>query len=116
MTDAEISRRLALAIGWEEDQNDPDVILELDWREDTTQCKVWFDENWKTFDYRDPAVIWPIAERFNCFPYKFVQEKWSAGNNTIPYSTADTAAKAVALAVIKVHEGAIGRRSEKTCP
>lgn len=124
MTDAEISRRLALAIGWQEKQNDPDVILELDWRDDTAQCKVWFDEKWRTFDYRDPAVIWPIAERFAAFPMRsakgtgwvaITEDLWHSGSN-YDFANADTAAKAVALAVIKAHEGAIGRRSEKTCP
>lgn len=111
MTDAEISRRLALAIGWQEKQNDPDVILELDWRDDTTQCKVWFDGKWRTFDYRDPAVIWPIAERFDCFPAQS-GNKWVAVFKKDRHPVvrqavfAQTAAKAVALAVIKAHEGA----------
>lgn len=107
MTDAEISRRLALAIGWQEKQNDPDVILELDWREDTTQCKVWFNGKWQTFDYRDPAVIWPIAERFNAFP-TFLLGSWTAciGTDFETEIDAETAAKAVALAVIKAHKGA----------
>ena len=93
MTDAEISRRLALAIGWQEKQNDPDVILELDWREDTAQCKVWFDGNWRTFDYRDPSVIWPIAERFNKWPRKEGNE-WKCDPALTETVSADTAAKA----------------------
>lgn len=101
MTDAEINRRLALAIGWDEKQIEASAVCDS-----VILPSPDPGENYRVFDYRDPAVIWPIAERFNCFPYKFAPENWSAGNNTIPYSTADTAAKAVALAVIKAHEGA----------
>jgi len=54
------------------------------------------------FDYRNPLVIWPIAERFNCFPIK-VEGGWTAWSGA-RYCTADTAAKAVALAVIKRFE------------
>ena len=110
MTDAEISRRLALAIGWRDDQNDPDVVIEFDCKDfgQTAKCKVWFDASWREFDYRDPAVIWPIAERFNCFPMASLRGWCSYFDCTD--ITADTAAKAVALAVIKAHEGA------KECP
>lgn len=114
MTDAEISRRLALAIGWEEDQNDPDVILEFDCKDldQTAHCKVWFDGSWRKFDYCDPAVIWPIAERYNKFPYALRDKageltgQWNAWVSDGEDVQADTAAKAVALAVIKAHKGA----------
>lgn len=92
MTDAEISRRLALAIGW----SSSDIYLDAL----GFGCNVWTDGRWRKFDYRDPAAIWPIAERFNAFPAKWENE-WSAGGDWC-----DTAAKAVALAVIKAHEGA----------
>lgn len=97
MTDAEISRRLALAIGWKAEDfmcSDPVVIK---------------DENgwWRRFDYRDTAVIWPIAERFNCFPVAGTPGVWVAYfDRTNTYAEAATAAKAVALAIIKAHEGA----------
>lgn len=93
MTDAEISRALALAIGWP------------DWAVATGQSGrvyIWTQEAAPEFDYRDPAVIWPIAERYNCFPSK---ASWGGGwrasaGEHIPMFLADTAAKAVALAVI----------------
>lgn len=109
MTDAEISRCLALAIGWRDDQNDPDVVIEFNCKdlEQTARCKVWFNDSWREFDYRDPAVIWPIAERYNAFPTLFAKDSWIADfGYTHIYERADTAAKAVALAVIKAHEGA----------
>lgn len=107
MTDAEISRRLALAIGWASNH------IETKWGYGQyVHC--YGGESfvmdgcaaWRIFDYRDPAVIWPIAERFDCFPYKVSGSlKWYAKApfaNTGEY--ADTAAKAVALAVIKSKE------------
>lgn len=96
MTDAEISRRLALAIGWE-------LADEL-----MGHIYVWEnDAPAKRFDYRDPAVIWPIAVRFNALPEKawgarrWVVERWEP---VYQYTETDTAAKAVALAVIKAKE------------
>lgn len=61
MTDhADISRRLALAIGHTKVQafNPPKDMRIL----------VWTDTGYRVFDYRAFDVIWPIAERFNCFP------------------------------------------------
>lgn len=58
---------------------------------------------WHAFDYRDPVVIWPIAERFDCFPMRF-ENGWCVWSDGC-FPTADTAAKAVALAVIKRCEG-----------
>lgn len=99
MTDAEISKRLALAIGWPADS-------------------VWggakgayivddFFSYGRQFDYRDPAVIWKIAERFDAFPV-FVKTRayWTARSYSLQgiWVSADTAAKAVALAVIKAKE------------
>ena len=62
----------------------------------------------RQFDYRDPAVIWPIAERFNCFPMASIGGWCAYFDCTDITADADTAAKAVALAVIKAHEGAKG--------
>lgn len=108
MTDAEISRRLALAIGWSES----DILLRRG-----GLISVVTDSGWtRYFDYRDPAVIWPIAERFDCFPSKthwddparswsvFFDDSCESGRTE--YVEAENAAKAVALAIIKAHEGA----------
>lgn len=112
MNDAEISRRLALAIGWSDaDPEDPDVVifrtpLSGQYLED--HCAVWFEQEWRTFDYRDPVVIWSIAERFDCFPIKCDgtgDSAWIAYCEDVSATFADTSAKAVALAVIKAHEG-----------
>lgn len=93
MTDAEISRRLARAIGWK----GPDIIdyPGLDYVGIRTRIVA---PCVRFFSYKFPTVIWPIAERFNCFPIR-VEEGWIAWSGD-RYCTADTAAKAVALAVI----------------
>ena len=120
MTDIEISKALALAIGWTEnrlDENgclDPDVAVfsrgQFDPFDFPEEVKCWDGDNWRTFNYRDPLVIWPIAEKYGCFPYKLdhpdvmasLQGKWNSitpsGRPADNY--ADTAAKAVAMAVI----------------
>ena len=106
MTDAEISRRLALAIGYL-----PEHV-----RKHHNHCAVWRERGrlnlpfpgWYVFDYRDPAVIWPIAERFKCFPdhCEDVDGRgiWNVGKTCRDFVYADTAAKAVALAVINGSE------------
>lgn len=103
MTDKEINEALALAIGWVEGDfwPVPATLLKLD------PNALWIcpdGARWKAFDYRDPAVIWPIAVEMNMFPYKtIVPRGWSATWAEGPCSfmeRADTAEKAVALAVI----------------
>lgn len=118
MTDAEISRRLALAIGWESDQMTEYMgsLYVADWPRKDNRKTVLLRSGcyppplspWDKFDYRDPAVIWPIAEAYNCFPEKYRANRYP-GADEILWSAkgvvSDTAAKAVALAVIKHCEG-----------
>lgn len=99
----DISVRLALAIGWPEhkiyDEGDGSFCsINIS---DMPPIKVWRD-----FDYRDPAVIWPIAERFDCFPIR-VNTVQGKGWIVQPYLTgfaSETAAQAVALSVIAAKE------------
>jgi len=96
MTDhADLSRRLALAIGWGEGH----VAVR-------GGAVVWCLEKhdgvghgWRRFDYRDPQVIWPIAERYGCFPYSAGGGAWGASTRNGGYF-GDTAAEAVTRAVI----------------
>lgn len=106
MTDAEISRRLALAIGWTEKDDDPYIIQMGTVQNPEIHTYVWHCQEWVLFDYRDPAVIWPIAERFDFFPVQANHYKgrgWIVLPGTID-DVQETAAKAVALAVIKAKE------------
>lgn len=97
MTDLEISKALALAIGWQED----DLTV---WTPERSPHRVyiktfygWPYSDLTEFDYRDPGVIWPIAERYDCFPRRWRDEGWIVSLNMTVF---DTPAKAVALTVI----------------
>jgi len=83
MTDLEISKALALAIGWKKD----DIAMF------SNEMEVW-SGGWRTFDYRDWNVIGPIAERYDCFPTK-MNGGWYCLDEY-----ADTPQKAIALYVI----------------
>lgn len=55
---------------------------------------------WRIFSHKDPAVIWPIAERFDCFPGRAVDGVWLAALPNTDYVTHTNPCTAVALAVI----------------
>jgi hypothetical protein len=107
MTNLEISKALALAIGWTENRCDENGCLDPDVAifghsvghhySEPDEVKCWDGDIWRTFDYRDPAVIWPIAERFDAFPSRWRNEGWVVGLNL---GISDTPQKAVAMAVI----------------
>lgn len=103
MTNLEISKALALAIGWKEPYGDPDV--QIVWKPGgAMHIEVWFQKEWRVFDYRDWNVIGPIAEKFDCFPWVLTEQLWEApvraGSNVVRFCQANTPQKAVALAVI----------------
>ena len=90
MNDLELSRKLALAIGYREHH-----------AQDHGTNALWVlrNSNWKMFDYRDWNVIGPIAQRYDCFPYKWNGFWEPMGTDTYVY--ADTPQRAIALAVIQ---------------
>ena len=116
MNDIEISKALALAIGWKPRKigqgqfNGVPMIGINEQASNGANSSTFFDKRaggWCVeFDYRDPTVIWPIAERYNAFPYAIrtkdgkLTGKWNV--LTIVDHIGDTAAKAVALAVIEM--------------
>ena len=90
-TDIEISKALALAIGWPaEDITDnfdpPQVFTPL--------------VGWRVFDYRDWNVIGPMAERYDCFPQVVGDDSVGKAWRCDWADEADTPQKAIALAVI----------------
>ena len=91
MTDLEISRQLALAIGWEEDQ-----LVQYE-----AHLVIYKRRHFaKRFDYRDWNVIGPIAERYELL-VDFEQCQVCAGESIKgDWISADTPQKAIALAVI----------------
>jgi len=97
MTDAEISRTLALAIGWKKSD-----IVDYPGQDYVGIRTKILAPCVRLFSYKFPTVIWPIAERFNCFPIR-VEAGWIAWSGVRYYAAniaTDAAAKAVALAVI----------------
>ena len=96
MTDLEISKALALAIGWEESkmQELPAKMLLI--------YPFGIGRGYSAFfDYRDWNVIGPIAERYNVFPYMHKVDGVPDGKWVVwPDITADAPQKAIALAVI----------------
>ena len=59
MTDMEISRDLAIAVGWKS-------VMRFSWG---VMVKTAAHGNWRSFDYKDWNVIGPIAERYAAFPH-----------------------------------------------
>lgn len=92
MSDLEINKALALAIGWRSDQ-----IIEYEGQAYIGLPVVFNGPGVKMFDYRFTSVIWPIAEHYNAFPSRWRNEGWCVG---LLIAVFDTPEKAVAMAVI----------------
>lgn len=93
MTDFELNKALALAIGYK-----PEHARQLTSSE---VIYVFHDTNWLIFQFTDWNVIGPIAEKYNAFPDR-CGHGWAAavGNSLLTWAEADTAQKAIAMAVI----------------
>ena len=92
MTDLEIDKALALAIGWKRILPNPEA-------DGLKQCWVWTGSVWRLFSHKDWNVIGPIAARYDCFPANGYPQGWrSSAHCCCVY--ADTPQKAIALAVI----------------
>lgn len=96
MTDLEISKALALTIGWprvEEanETNGPQIYV----RDSYPYTP------WSIFDYRDWAVIGPIAERYACFPYRGDPLLGGGWVTLMGDNHYDTPQEAIAMAVIE---------------
>ena len=112
MTDLEISKALALAIGYLPEHvrtygvnsvnfNNGEGIIQV-FRHDGFYGVERIDCNhlWNIFDYRNWDVIGPIAERYDCFPLK-AGDAWLSRYLWRGCGVrADTPQKAIALAVI----------------
>jgi len=103
MTDAQINLALALSIGYlpEHVRQAPDAsrVVEIN-------RPGIYGDSWYRMDFTSAETIWPIAERYNLFPYLITcgsrdqVGKWNSIDPNNKDHIADTAAKAVALAVI----------------
>lgn len=100
MTDTEIDRRLALAIGYR-----PEDVMVV---RATGQIVVDYYGIWSLFSHLRWDVVGPIAERYNLFPYRFTDVagkiEWSAHTfnerGNIRRFHATTPQRAIALAAI----------------
>lgn len=95
MTDLEIDKALALAIGWKDEPNKMRFS-------NVFGLQVWIGY-WANFSHKDWNVIGPIAEKYNCFPLRLRGGAWEAisrGKYKLGFVKADTPQKAIALAVI----------------
>ena len=98
MTDIEISKALALAIGY----------LPVDVRIYSTiddmplvRRQAGAFPTWRIFDYKDWNVIGPIAEKYNAFPIMPINGTWSAPSPDGEWVDGiDTPQKATAMAII----------------
>ena len=105
MTDLDINRRLALAIGWPRKRlwiEDDEVRL-------LEHIPGFYGPLWRVFDYTKWQVAGPIAARYNCFPWEDEDCKWVvyAPGYLSPPIYANTAQQAIALAVIAAHEAGV---------
>ena len=114
MSDIEIDRALALAIGWTENRigddglPDPDVAIfgfgVGHHRSEPDEVKCWDGDMWRTFSHKDWSIIGPIAARYNMFPYKLRGIECHAGWNVLSSGCDFTDAvpqRAIAMAVIQ---------------
>lgn len=95
MTDQEINRKLAQAIGWKRKQmrSYGGAVFVLN------RC-------WCLFSHRHWHTIGPIAQRYDCFP-RLDDRHWYAKTIRANGSYADTPQQAIALAVIAAHEAGV---------
>lgn len=94
MTDLEISKALALAIGW----GKYDVrISALTGNVLVFRQEAGVISKWIPFDYHNWDVIGPIAAKYDCFPYRSMTGGWvssALGHHATPQL-------AIAMAVIE---------------
>lgn len=80
MTNQEINKALALAIGYT-----PERVRNIHGWVEVRNDYSRMDgprpySGWQRFDHTDPAVIWPIAKKFDCFPARFFDGWYSFGH------------------------------------
>jgi hypothetical protein len=97
MTDLEIDKALALAIGWKR-------ILPTPEANRLQECWVWTGHAWRIFSHLDWGVIGPIAERYDCFPFQIRSKEEDFGKWNVVSRENDIMAaspqRAIAMAVI----------------
>ena len=102
MTDIEIDKALALAIGWEQTYLSSQGICVYTGRYfDRVKSDGRWRDGMRLFSHKDWNVIGPIAEKYNTFPIEDAFGRWFSAIGTQGKNvSADTPQKAIALAVI----------------
>lgn len=104
MTDQEINRKLAQAIGWKPKQieiSNGEVLVRLD------LTRRWDWTSLRVMNFMDWRVIGPIAQRYDCFPFGN-GNGWCAYAESVSRSVySDTPQQAIALAVIAAYEAGV---------
>lgn len=95
MTDLEINKALALAIGYRREDmfQQRSTVTNDEWQ------MVRHAGSWMVFDYREWDVIGPIGERYNCFPIFAPDELWYIPDAS-RFEVATTPQRAIAMCVI----------------
>jgi hypothetical protein len=101
LTDVEISKALALAIGWDEST----ISIHFAGTHPSYRYILICPDgrnHFRTFNYLDWSVIGPIAAKYNKFPYVHRDKKGLLDGQWVvwPDTIADTPQKAIAMAVI----------------
>ena len=103
MNNTEISRRLALAIGYRPQDvivSGEVVLVRRDF--DFEGERVTY--GWRLFDHTDRAVIYPIAERYKIFPrWSSALEQWIIPRAQF-FVQRDCPATCIAIAIIEASE------------
>ena len=111
MTDLQIDKALAMAIGWKQHQiglgfhgSEQCIGINESLAGDSGEPRTFYDKSaggWcVVFDHKDWNVIGPIAQVYDCFPSFFKnRSSWSSVVGC-ERSWTDTPQKAIALAVI----------------
>ena len=106
MSDLEIDKALALAIGWEHSMlSSQGVAVQTHLEHDRVKSNGRWLYHWRIFSHLDWATIGPIAEKYDCFPVSNSSMWWVprcathrlGGRGTL----ADTPQCAIAMAVIQ---------------
>jgi hypothetical protein len=108
MTNQEIDYALALAIGYPADRVrywplDSSLAFVQVWNSSLRGDGPMPFGGWQRFNHTDPAVIWPVAERFDCFPRQssLSEPDWWTVLKDGACADSNCAATATALAVIR---------------
>lgn len=108
LDDVEISKIIAISIGWTDDRldengsPDPDLITESAYMGKPARVMVYFSGSWREFDYRDPLVTQALIEKFEMKTKQLRNSDWKVTNPRGLDGRSETLSGAVASLVISI--------------